>query len=123
VAQRSVRVEQKSGDLAWMQSVAGELMTLSANQPATVAPSGESLVVLIDRTAHECGLGSSLTGQTPDGETAIRVRLEGADFDKMLACLATLQQVHAVTIQSATFDRAGKPGLINASLILNRAGG
>jgi general secretion pathway protein M len=117
------RVAKKEGDLAWMRSAAGELLTLNANAPAAATPSGESLVVLIDRAARECGLSSALTGQTPNGETGIRVRLESAEFDKLMVCLGNLLQAHAVEIESATIDRTAKPGLVNASLVLTRPGG
>ena len=116
------RVEQKQGDLAWMRSVAGEVAVLSAASPTRPGPSNESLVVLIDRAARECGLGSSLTGQTPNGDRGIRVRLEAAEFDKLMVCLGTLQQVHAIDVESATIDRTGKPGLVNANLVLTRVG-
>jgi general secretion pathway protein M len=116
---RSERVAKKQADLAWMRSVAGELQALGANQPAA-GPSDESLVVLIDRSARECGLGSSLTGQTPNGETGIRVRLESAAFDVLIACLGNLQRMHSVSVESAQFDRTAKPGVVNASLVLNR---
>lgn len=117
------RVAKKEGDLAWMRSVAGELMTLNASAPGQSVSTGESLVVLIDRAARECGLASALTGQTPNGETGIRVRLESAEFDKLMVCLGTLQQVHSVDIESATIDRTAKPGLVNASLVLTRPAG
>ena len=117
------RVAQKEGDLAWMRSVGGEVLVLSANAPTRPGPTNESLVVLIDRAARECGLGSSLTGQTPNGENGIRVRLEGAEFDKLMVCLGTLQQAHSVDIESATIDRTAKPGLVNANLVLTRPGG
>ncbi|HEU4653889.1 MAG TPA: type II secretion system protein M [Steroidobacteraceae bacterium] len=123
VSVRAEHVQQKQADLAWLKNVAGEVVALSANQSAAPVASNESLVVLIDRTARECGLSSSLTGQTPNGETGIRVRLESAEFDKLIVCIASLQQRHAVSIESATIDRAGKPGLVNASLVLNRARG
>ena len=116
------RVAQKEGDLAWMRSVSGEVAVLSANAPSRPGPSNESMVVLIDRTARECGLGASLTGQTPNGERGIRVRLEGAEFDKLMVCLGTLQQVHAVDVESASIDRTAKPGLVNANLVLTRVG-
>lgn len=123
VAARGERVARKEGDLAWMRNVAGEMMALSANAPATAAaPGNESLVVLIDRAARECGLSGALTGQTPTGDQGIRVRLESAEFDKLMVCLGNLQQVHAVGIESATIDRAARPGLVNASLVLQRAG-
>lgn len=114
------RVEQKEGDLAWLRSVAGEVALLSASAPSQPGPSNESMVVLIDRAAKQCGVGPSLTGQTPNGENGIRVRLEGAEFDKLMVCLGTLQQVHAVDVESATIDRTGKPGLVNANLVLTR---
>ncbi len=114
------RVEQKEGDLAWLRSVAGEVAMLSASAPSRPGPSNESMVVLIDRAARECGLGSSLVGQTPNGEHGIRVRLEDAEFDKIMVCLGTLQQIHAVDVESATIDRTGKPGLVNANLVLTR---
>lgn len=116
------RVAQKEGDLAWLRSVSGEVAVLSAAAPSRPGPSNESMVVLIDRAARECGLGSSLTGQTPNGDRGIRVRLESAEFDKLMVCLGTLQQVHAVDVESATIDRTAKPGLVNANLVLTRVG-
>jgi general secretion pathway protein M len=119
---RAERVAKKQGDLAWMRSVGGEILALGASQMPAVS-SNESLVVLIDRSARECGLGSSLTGQTPNGENGIRVRLEQAEFDKLVVCLGSLQQSQSVTIESANIDRTGKPGFVNASLVLTRAPG
>jgi general secretion pathway protein M len=123
VSSRAERVAKKQGDLAWMRSVGGEVLALSASSTVGVAPSNESLVVLIDRSARECGLGSSLTGQTPNGENGIRVRLEQAEFDKLVVCLGGLQQSHGVTIESANIDRTAKPGFVNASLVLTRPPG
>jgi general secretion pathway protein M len=120
VSAQAKRVEQKEGDLAWMRSVAGEVAMLSASAPSRPGPSNESLVVLIDRAAQQCGVSSSLVGQTPNGENGIRVRLEGAEFDKLMVCLGTLQQVHAVDVESATIDRTAKAGLVNANLVLTR---
>jgi general secretion pathway protein M len=117
------RVAAKEGDLAWMRSVAGEVKALGANAAANPAPSGESLVVLIDRTARECGLGQALSGQTPAGDNSIRVRLDNAEFDKLMVCLSNLQQVHALSIEQASIDRTGTPGFVNVGLTLTRAGG
>lgn len=120
---RAERVAKKQGDLAWMRDVGGEVLALSTSGPAAAQRSNESLVVLIDRSARECGLGSSLTGQTPTGENGIRVRLEQAEFDKLVVCLGSLQQTQSVTIESANIDRTAKPGFVNASLVLTRPPG
>ena len=118
VSDRAHRVERKQQDLVWMRSVAGELQAAQGMQNA--APSNESLVVVIDRTAHEAGLGNAVTGQTPDGERGIRVRLENAPFDSVVLWLGNLQQRQGIMVDAATIDRAAKPGLVNASLVLTR---
>jgi len=123
VHMRMERVEQKQADLAWMASVAGDMSVLNSQHPGPIASTGESLVVLVDHAARDCGLSSALTGQTPNGPTSIRVRLEAAEFDKLVLCIGNLQQQHAVSIESATIDRTAKPGLVNATLVLNRAAG
>jgi len=123
VNSRAERVAKKQGDIAWMRSVGGEILALGASATPANVPTNESLVVLIDRSARECGLGSSLTGQTPNGENGIRVRLEQAEFDKLVVCLGGLQQSHGVTIESANIDRTAKPGFVNASLVLTRPPG
>lgn len=121
IAARAERVERKEADLAWMRSVAPEVVALGASTPISAGPSNESLVVLVDRTAREAGLGTALTGQTPNGENGIRVRMEGAAFDLIMTWLGTLQLTQAVNVESAQFDRTGTPGQVNASIVLNRA--
>jgi general secretion pathway protein M len=118
------RVARKQGDLAYMSSIVGEVQMLNASQPSNVpVASDESLVVLIDRAARECGLSEALTGQTPNGDQGIRVRLEAAAFDSVVACMANLERGHGVRIETAQFDRTAKPGLVNASLVFNRTPG
>lgn len=116
----SQRVEKKQTDLAWMQAVAPRVA--SAAGAAGAATSGESLVVLVDRTAREAGLGNSLRDQSPDQNNALRLRLEGVQFDAMVAWLASLQSQYGVSIEAAAVDGVG-PGLVNASLTLSRPAG
>ena len=118
VDSRSARVERKQQDLAWMRSVLPTLQSRATAQPAN----GESLVVLIDRTARQSGLAGALTGQTPNGEHGIRVRLENASFDSLIVWLGTLQQQFGVTVETANIDRTDKSGVVNANFVLTRAG-
>jgi type II secretory pathway component PulM len=115
-ARSAARVEKKAADLAWMQQVAPQVMAANAAGPA--AASNESLVVLVDRTGREAGLGNSVRDQNPSGEHGLRLRLEGAPFDVLVAWLASLQQQYGVTVEAATIDAASGPGLVNASLTL-----
>jgi len=115
VAHAQQRLAKKHADLAWMQSVAPEIAA-SAPPPAAT---GESLLVVVDRSARESGLASSLAGSEPGAPGSLSVRLEKAPFDALVAWLARLAQQNGVTVDSATIERAGGPGLVNAAIVLH----
>jgi general secretion pathway protein M len=113
VAHARERLDRKQADLSWMQGAAPELAA------AMLPPStGESLVVIIDRSAREAGLASSLTTE-PAGAGGLSVRLQKAPFDTMIAWLARLSQQNGVSIESATIEKADAAGLVNASVVLH----
>jgi len=112
---RAARVEQKTADLVWMRQVAPQVSAAAARG---ASGTGESLVVLVDRTGREAGLGSAIRDQTPSGENGLRLRLEAAPFDVLVAWIASLQQQHGVRVEAATIDAGSAPGLVNASLTL-----
>ena len=115
----AARVEQKTADLAWMQASASQAM--AAAGVAQAGSGGESLVVLVDRTAREAGLGASLRDQSPDGNNGLRLQVQGASFDTLITWLANLQQQYGVSIDSAVVG-GGTPGFVNATLSLKHAG-
>jgi len=115
IAQARQRINVKTSDLAFIQSAAPQLASAG---PAGGAASPESLVVLIDTSARESGLGKSLSNSQPTGDGGLRVRLERASFDSMVAWLARLSQQHGVRVESAEIESAGEAGLVNAGLVL-----
>jgi general secretion pathway protein M len=110
------RKEAKTQDLAWMRVNAAEIQAGSASLPADA---GEAPVVLVDRIGREAGLGSALRGTQPSG-TGVRVQLEAAPFDTLIAWLATLEQRYGLAIESITVDRAPPPGVVNASITFSQ---
>jgi len=114
--QREARIVQKTSDVAWMRQVAPQVMAAAA--AGSGMASDESLVVLVDRTARESGIGSSIRDQTPAGQNGLQLRLEGAPFDLLMAWLANLQQQHAVRVDGAIIGATSAPGLVNANLTL-----
>ena len=108
------QVAQKQADLVWMRSAAPEI---AAAGPIR-SNSGESLIVIVDQSARESGLGGSLSGSQPSGQGGLSVQLEKAPFDALVGWLARLSQQNGVQIESATIDSAGEPGTVNASLTL-----
>jgi general secretion pathway protein M len=115
ISQARQRVAVKSGDLAFIQSVRAQL---AAAGPASGAATGESLVVLIDSSARESGLGKALSSSQPTGDGGLRIRLEHAPFDAVVAWLARLSQQHGVRVESAEIETAGEKGFVNAGLVL-----
>lgn len=108
------QVAQKQADLVWMRSAAPEI---AAAGPIR-SNSGESLIVIVDQSARESGLGGSLAGSQPSGQGGLSVQLEKAPFDALVGWLARLSQQNGIQIESATIDSAGEPGTVNASLVL-----
>lgn len=116
VARAHTRLAQKQQDLAWMQSVEPQL---AAAGPAAAAPaSPRSLIVVVDQSAREVGLGTALTNSEPSPQGGLRVRLDKAPFDTLVGWLARLAQQNRVRVESATIDGAGAPGLVNAAIVL-----
>jgi type II secretory pathway component PulM len=116
VASAHNRIAQKQQDLAWMKGVAPQLA--AAGSVAAPPTTQESLIVLIDRSARELGLGANLTSSEPSGQGGLRVRLEKAPFDILVGWLARLSDQNGIKVESATVDGAGEPGVVNASIVL-----
>jgi general secretion pathway protein M len=90
------------------------------SRPAPVQDAAQSLVVIVDRTSREAGLGGALRRNQPTPDQGLRVNFEAASFDAMIAWLVVLQGRYGITVESASFDGASAPGLVNATLVLER---
>ena len=116
ITQARQRITTKQNDLAFIQGAVAQIA--SAGPGAGSAATGESLVVLIDSSARESGLGKSLSSTQPTGDKGLRVRLDNVAFDGLVAWLARLSQSHGVRVESAEIESAGDAGLVNAGLVL-----
>lgn len=116
ISSARARVTTKQGDLAYIQSVTNELA--AAGPASGNVATGDSLVVLIDTSARESGLGKSLASSQPTADKGLRIRLDRVAFDAMVAWLARLSQQHGVRVESAEIESAGEAGLVNAGLVL-----
>jgi general secretion pathway protein M len=116
IAQAKLRVSNKQADLAFIQSAVPQLA--SAGPGMGAAATGESLVVLIDSSARESGLGKSLSSSQPTPDKGLRIRLDHVPFDALVAWLHRLSQSHGVNVESAEIESAGEAGFVNAGLVL-----
>ena len=118
VSQSAERVTRKQADLGWIQQMAPALAVAPQAAPTT----SESLIVLIDRSAREAGLGQALTGSQPSGNGAMRTQFEKADFDRLMDWIAMLAQQYGVQAESATFEAGGTAGVVDAVVVLRHSG-
>ena len=116
IAQAQQRITVKQGDLGFIQSAVPQLAAAGPG-PAAVATS-ENLVVVVDSSARESGLGKTLASTQPTGDKSLRVRFERAPFDGLMAWLARISQNHGIRVETAEFEFAGEAGLVNAGLVL-----
>jgi type II secretory pathway component PulM len=118
VTQSAARITRKQADLGWIQQMAPAL----AAAPRATPTNAESLIVLIDRSARDAGLGQSLTGSQPSGNGAMRTQFEKADFNRLMDWIAMLGQQYGVQAESATFEAGASPGLVDAVVVLRHPG-
>ena len=112
------RSEVRRADLEWMRANASEIRTGSMLLPRD---SGEAPVVLVDRVGQENGLAEAFRGTQPSaGGRGVRVQLEAAPFDTMIAWLGALEQHYGLTIETVTVERGAKPGIVNATVTLTQ---
>jgi general secretion pathway protein M len=116
IAQARQRVSVKQNDLSFIQSVVPQIA--AAGPAPTAVATNENLVVLVDGSARESGLGKSLASTQPTGDKALRVRFERAPFDGLMAWLARISQNHGIRVETAEIETAGEAGMVNAGLVL-----
>lgn len=114
------RIDTKRETLAFLRSAAAELAGATDVPAGRPDLAGQSLVVIIDRSARQAGLGAALTSNQPIGEDGIRVRLENASFEAVARWLAAINQESGLAIETASFDRAPESGRVNANLTLRQ---
>jgi len=120
LSQARARVAQQQADLSWMRQMAPTLAAAGPGPAAAASPQGESLVVLIDRSARESGLGQALTGSQPAGNGAMTVRMENADFNLLIGWLSRLVAQHDLRVETASLTGTGSAGMVNASVQLHQ---
>lgn len=114
------RVEEKERLVVWMRSVAPELRAAGSVGTGSAAARGDALVVIVAETAGASELRQYLKQNQPVDDDNIRVRFEAVPFDQLVQWLGALQLQHGVRINSASFDGGVQPGVVTASLVLER---
>lgn len=94
-----------------------------AGQPAQLAGSGQSPIIIVDQTLQSRGLERYRRRSQPTTSNGVRVEFEDVAFDELVLWLGDLSQQYAMDVQAGSFSVGAQanPGRINATLTLERA--
>jgi len=124
VEQKRLQVKSQRITLDWMQQNLGEIQRLrNLRRTSGATQSNEALLTLVDRTAKQSQLRQQIQRIKPQGEDSVQLWVEQAAFDTLLKWLAELSAQYGIQIESINIDRQELPGIVNARLVLQRAGG
>ncbi len=102
---------------SWMQQSAAEVKQLRGSTSSSQR-NGRSLLAVVDQTTKQARLGSSVKRLEPAGSDSVKVMLEEASFDDMMAWLQSLEQSQGLTVATISIDRQAASGRVNARLTL-----
>ena len=111
------RRDAETALLERLETVGGRTAAL----PAPRARSDDSLLLLVNRSVRDAGLGGFLEEGAADSETRVRLRLLDAPFPQVSAWLAGLAVQEGIRTVSADIERGSAPGITRVSLVLERS--
>lgn len=120
----TTKVAQQKSQIEWLKKKSLEVKQLQVSSGAvrTARKSGESLLVVVDRTAKQNRLADSLKRVEPDGSERVRVWLDNASFDEVAKWLSLLQSNYQLDVESAVFDKVEVVGRVNVRLVIIEGG-
>ncbi len=118
-----VRVNAQANTLHQVREQAAEAGQLRATKSRKDANArgGGSLLVIIERTAQQKNLKSSLQKVQPEGQDGVRVWVENAAFDQLIDWLALLENKNTIYVSEIIIERQKEPGRINSRILLRVA--
>lgn len=115
------RVEDNRLLLAELRQLQGRVSPPSSGSATGAQSRGQSLVVIVDSTVRQRGLGTALKRSQPTDGNAIRVVFENAAFDTLIEWLGQLSTQHTIEIESASFSNRSERGRVDSTLTLERS--
>ena len=121
-ARTKLRADTKSqqATLAWMRQAGQEVQQLRQQSSAGGSNANRSLLSIVDSSAKKSGLRKPISRMEPDGDKAVKLWVDDAEFDALVRWLGDLQRTFAVQVGRASFSRTDSPGIVNSRLTLER---
>jgi len=118
VADMQTKVNKQQQDLLWMQQAAQEVRSLQGGSGSRRPVHTGSLLGLIEKTARQRGLGSSIRKVQPEGQNGVRMWLDKVSFDAVMTWLDELQLKQGVMLSSFSAERIAQPGRVNIRMLV-----
>jgi general secretion pathway protein M len=119
----AAQVQQAELDLLAARRHADEIRSAGPpqNDPVLAGPD-RSLLARVDEGLREAGLSGVLARIEPEGDRRVRLWLEDAPFDGLIAWLERASVEQGVRLIDASVDRDMAPGLVSVRLTLEQGG-
>jgi len=116
-----VTVPKAEAALAVMRVQAAKIKTLQAT--GSTAGNKGGILSRLEQAATQKGLRQHISKMEPDGDSGVRITVEGASLNNLLSLLSTLHQSSGLRVENATISPVPEaPGTINARLVLKGSG-
>jgi general secretion pathway protein M len=117
-AELAQRVDDQERLLSWMRAASsdvrqGRAQTMMSTDGATV-----SLLTLVDESLRAHELGDAVRRVEPDGDNVVRLWLDGARFDDLMAWFTTLDGGYGAVVNELSAQTTDAPGIVNVTLTL-----
>lgn len=106
-----------------LETIAAELQRGAPARGGAVQGAGQSLLAVVDQSRKASSIQRPPSRLQPEGDTTVRVWLEGVPFDALVRWLNDLQVRYGVRVDSVDLERKGAPGTVDARLTLMRGAG
>lgn len=114
-------------DLTAAQALAQRLEVIAAElQKNRAAGGGQaintegSLLTIVDQASKTGTLGMPLTRIQPEGDSEVKVWVDGVSFNALVQWISELEKRYGITTQTADIEKGAGPGQVNARLSLVR---
>ncbi|ORE86243.1 General secretion pathway M protein [Oceanococcus atlanticus] len=126
LSQKAARLHNDLADardlVSFMQSTRQQVAQLGGQNAGAPQSSGRSLLSDVDSSSKRNGLGDKIKRIQPEGQTSVRVWIEGVPFEQLLRWMDQLQNQLGIVLSDGSLDRDDIAGTVKARLTLVRGG-
>jgi len=120
LAQKRDHLKRQNTQLHSMQEQARELRSAqsSAGKPSQRITNSSSLLSVIDRTAKQDRLKSTLQKAQPDGDNGVRLWMVNITFDQLIRWLDKLEREYGIYVSDIAIERDEVSGRVDSRILL-----